>query len=116
MLYHYLETPVPVSFRVWCLIPWGVWPCLPRERNNPQDHGRPPCCSLGRVFYLSMVVPITVVAVAAFAFAFAATPAVVAATLGECRNEFCILCHDFRYLLALFHKFGLEKREGIKSR
>jgi hypothetical protein len=63
-----------------------------------------------------MVVPITVVAVAAFAFAFAATPAVVAATLGECRNEFCILCHDFRYLLALFHKFGLEKREGIKSR
>jgi hypothetical protein len=61
-----------------------------------------------------MVVPITVVAVAAFAFAFAfaATPAVVAATLGECRNEFCILCHDFRYLLT----FGMEKREGIKSR
>jgi hypothetical protein len=54
-------------------------------------------------------VPITVVAAAAFAFVVAVTP-----TLGECCNEFCILCHDF--LLALFCEFGFEKREGIEGR
>ena len=57
-------------------------------------------------------VPITVVVVVAFACSAAA--AVAAATLGECCTEFCILCHDIRYLLALFHEFGLEKREGIE--
>ncbi len=50
---------------------------------------------------------ITVVAVVAFAFS-AAAAAVAAATLGECCNEFCILCHDIRYLLPLFRKLGLE--------
>ena len=62
-------------------------------------------------------VPITVVAIAAFAFVAAAAgaPAMVTATLGEWHNEFCILCHDFQYLLALFREFGLEKREGSKA-
>ena len=54
ILCHYLGTPVPVSFHVLRPIPWGVCPCLPRERNNLRDRGRPPCCSLGRVFSLSM--------------------------------------------------------------
>ncbi len=58
--------------------------------------------------------PITVVAVVAFADSAAA--AVAAATLGECCNEFCILCHDIRYLLALFREGFLEKREGIEGR
>ena len=58
--------------------------------------------------------PITIVAVVAFAFSAAAT--IAAATLGECCNEFCILCHDIQYLLALFREFGLEKREGIPKR
>ena len=63
-------------------------------------------------------VPITVVTVAAFAYAFAAAAAsaLVAAALEECHNEFCILCHDSRYLLVLFHEFSLEKREGIEGR
>jgi hypothetical protein len=65
-------------------------------------------------------VPITVVAAFAFACAFAfafaaAASAVVTTTLGECCNEFFILCHDFRYLLALFREFGLEKREGTMN-
>jgi hypothetical protein len=40
-------------------------------------------------------VTITVVVIAAFAFAPPAAPAMVAATMGKCHNEFCILCHDF---------------------
>ena len=59
-------------------------------------------------------VPITAVTV--IAFAFSAATAIAAATLGECCNEFCILCHDIRYLLALFCEFSLEKREGIEGR
>jgi nitrate/TMAO reductase-like tetraheme cytochrome c subunit len=55
-------------------------------------------------------VPITVVVVVAFAFSAAA--AIATATLGE----FCILCHDIRYLLALFRDGFLEKREGIEGR
>jgi hypothetical protein len=52
-------------------------------------------------------VPTAVVAAAAFASAATATPAVATtATLGECCREFCILRHDFRYLLALLCKFG----------
>ncbi len=42
-----------------------------------------------------------------------------AATTGECHNEFCILCHNFRYLLVLFRKSGLEKCDkcdGIEGR
>ncbi len=59
-------------------------------------------------------VPNTVVAV--IAFAFSAATAIAAATLGECCNEFYILCHDIQYLLALFRELGLEKREGIEGR
>jgi len=62
-------------------------------------------------------VPSSVVAIAAFAVVAtaAATPPMVTATLREWHNEFCILCHDFQHLLALFHEFGLEKREGSKA-
>jgi hypothetical protein len=45
-------------------------------------------------------VPITVVTATAFAFAAAAT---------------VTTADDIRYLLALFRKFGLEKREGIEG-
>ena len=38
--------------------------------------------------------PISVAAVATFAFAPPAAPTMVIATMGMCRNEFCILCHD----------------------
>ena len=67
-------------------------------------------------FFLSSWGFVLITVVAVVAFAFSATAAVAAATLGECCNEFCILCHDIQYLLALFREFGLEKREGIPKR
>jgi hypothetical protein len=52
--------------------------------------------------------PTAIVAAATFASAAATAPAfATTATLGECCHEFCILRHDFQYLLALLNEFGL---------